>query len=197
MPSKQADKQLIIKEWDNVLRILASLALKKTTQSQIVRKLSSYKKHPTLKAMIALDEIIMSDYILDYIDNKEVRTVVQASLCRGESYHQLSGAIAKVSGGRVLKGKTEIELEINAESIRLIANAVIFYNATLLSKLYEHYRDVDPEKVKILSRLSPVAWQHISFIGKYEFYNRENPINIQEVIEFLIVDSKIDISSIC
>lgn len=146
-PSKQADKQLIIKEWDNVLRILASLALKKTTQSQIVRKLSSYQKHPTLKAMIALDEIIMSDYILDYIDNKEVRTVVQASLCRGESYHQLSGAIAKVSGGRVLKGKTEIELEINAESIRLIANAVIFYNATLLSKLYEHYRDVDPEKV--------------------------------------------------
>ena len=96
----------------------------------------------------------------------------------------------------MLKGKTEIELDINAESIRLIANAVIFYNATLLSILYEHYRDVDPEKAKIIRRLSPVAWQHLSFIGKYEFYNRENPINIQEVIKFLLAESKIDISAV-
>jgi TnpA family transposase len=157
-PSKQIDKAGLIEEWDRVLRILASLALKKTTQSQIVRKLSSYKKNPTLKALIGLDEIIMTDYLLDYIDNREIRTVVQASLCRGESYHQLSGTIAKVSGGRMLNGKNEIELDINAESIRLIANAVIFYNATLLSKLYEYYRDRDLEKAKEISRLSPVAW---------------------------------------
>ncbi len=193
-PSKQAEKLLIIKEWDNVLRILASLALKKTTQSQIVRKLSSYKKNPTLKALIALDEIIMSDYILNYIDSKEVRTIVQSSLCRGESYHQLSGTIAKVSGGRMLSGKNEIELDVNAESIRLIANAVIFYNATLLSKLYAHYKLIDPKKAKEITRLSPVAWQHISFIGKYEFYNRGNPINIQEIIKLLLGSSEEDIS---
>lgn len=194
-PSKQADKPLIIREWDNVLRILASLALKKTTQSQIVRKLSSYKQNPTLKAFIALDQIIMSDYMLDYIDSKEVRMVVQSSLCRGESYHQLSATIAKVSGGKTLNGKNEIELDINAESIRLIANAVIFYNATLLSQLYEHYQSIDPDKAKALTRLSPVAWQHISFIGKYEFYNRSNIINIQEVIEYLLENSEIDFSA--
>jgi TnpA family transposase len=83
-PSKKVSQSMMIKEWDSVLRILASLALKKTTQSQIVRKLSSYKKlNPTLKALIALDEIIMSDYILDYIDSQEVRRTVQKSLCRG------------------------------------------------------------------------------------------------------------------
>jgi TnpA family transposase len=168
-PSKQIDKARIVKEWDGVLRILASLALKKMTQSRIVRKLSSYKKNPTLNALIALDEIIMTDYLLDYIDNREMRSAVQASLCRGESYHQLSGTIAKVSGGRMLNGKNEIELDINAESIRLVANAVIFYNGTLLSTLYEHYRDSDPEKAKEMSRFSPVAWRHLSFIGKYEF----------------------------
>jgi TnpA family transposase len=195
-PSKQVNKALIIKEWDNVLRILASLALKKTTQSQIVRKLSSYKKiNATLKALIAFDEIIMTDYILDYIDIKEVREVVQASLNRGESYHQLSSTIAKVSGGRMLSGKNEIELDINAEAIRLIANAVIFYNATLLSNLYQHYLEADPEMARTIARFSPVAWQHISFIGKYEFYNRGDIINIQEVIEKIIADFKIDISA--
>jgi TnpA family transposase len=165
----------------------------KTTQSQIVRKLSSYKKNPTLKALITLDEIIMTDYLLDYIDSREIRTIVQTSLCRGESYHQLSGTIAKVSGGRMFNGKNEIELDINAESIRLIANAVIFYNATLLSKLYEHYQAVNPEKAKEISRLSPVAWRHISFIGKYEFYSRGSPINIQDVIALLLSGGEVNI----
>lgn len=92
----------------------------------------------------------------------------------------------------MLSGKNEIELDVNAESIRLLANAVIFYNASLLSKLYEHYLKVDPEKAKQIIRLSPVAWQHISFIGKYEFYSKENPIQIQKVIDFLLDDLKIN-----
>lgn len=196
-PSKKVDKALIIKEWDNVLRILASLALKKTTQSTIVSKLSSYKKtSPALKALIAFDEIIMTDYLLDYIDSKEIREVVQGSLNRGESYHQLSSTIAKVSGGRMLSGKTEIELDINADSIRLIANAVIFYNATLLSGLYQHYQSINPEMAKEILRFSPVAWQHINFIGKYEFYNRGDVLNIQEVIKKFTDVFKIDISSV-
>jgi TnpA family transposase len=196
-PSKMVNKALIIKEWDNVLRIVASLALKKTTQSQIVAKLSSYKKtNPTLKALIAFDEIIMTDYLLDYIDSKEVREVVQGSLNRGESYHQLSSTIAKVSGGRMLNGKTEIELDINAESIRLIANAVIFYNATLLSTLHQHYQTVDPDMAKQILRFSPVAWQHINFIGKYEFYNRGDVIDIKEVIKNIISAFEIDIPAV-
>ncbi|MDZ4150857.1 MAG: Tn3 family transposase [Methylicorpusculum sp.] len=195
-PSKKVNKAFIIKEWDNILRILASLAIKRTTQSQIVSKLSSYKKlNPTLKALIAFDEIIKTDYLLDYIDNKEVREVVQGSLNRGESYHQLSATIAKVSGGRMLNGKTEIELDINAESIRLVANAVIFYNATILSALHQHYQTSDPSKAKEILRFSPVAWQHINFIGKYEFYNRGSLVSIQEVIKNLIGDFEIDFSA--
>jgi len=195
-PSKKVNKALIIKEWDSVLRILASLALKKTTQSNIVSKLSSYKKtSPALKALIAFDEIIMTDYLLDYIDSKGIREVVQGSLNRGESYHQLSSTIAKVSGGRMLSGKTEIEIDINADSIRLIANAVIFFNATLLSELYLYYQSVDQVMAKEILRFSPVAWQHINFIGKYEFYNRGDVLNIQEVIKILVASFKIDFSS--
>ncbi|NHB97425.1 Tn3 family transposase [Photorhabdus stackebrandtii] len=114
-PSDKIDAGLIINEWDNILRILA---LKQTTQSQIVRKLSVYKKNPTLRTLIEFDRIIMSDYILDYIDSKKIREIVQSSLCRGESYHQLTSAIAKISGGKVLNGKDEIDLGINAESIQ-------------------------------------------------------------------------------
>jgi Tn3 transposase DDE domain/Domain of unknown function (DUF1957) len=94
-------------------------------------------------------------------------------LNRGESYHQLSSTIAKVSGGRMLSGKTEIELDINAESIRLIANAVIFYNATLLSTLYQHYQAVDPEMAKVILRLSPLPGSISTSLASMNFTTEE------------------------
>jgi hypothetical protein len=57
-----------------VLRILASLAINITAPSRIVSKLSPYKKTtPTLKVF---DKIIMTDYLPDYLDSKEIRDLV-------------------------------------------------------------------------------------------------------------------------
>ena len=49
---------------------------------------------------------------------------------------------------------------------------------------------------KEIIRLSPVAWQHISFIGNYEFYNGGKSIIIQEVIDKLLASSEIGFSSV-
>jgi len=49
---------------------------------------------------------------------------------------------------------------------------------------------------KEILRFSPVAWQHINFLGKYEFYNRGDTLNIQEVIKNFTDVFKIDISSV-
>lgn len=181
-PNKKVNKSLIVKESNNMLRIFATLGLKKNTQSSIVRKLSSYKSNDTLKALIELDKIIMTLYILDYIDDEEMRKCVHRSLNRGESYHQLRSAIAKVSG-RKLIGKNEIELIINNECARLLAICIIFYNASLLSGIYEHCRNNGMlEECKKVIRLSPVAWIHINLIGKYEFTNNVVLLDLQGVI---------------
>ena len=130
---------------------------------------------------------------LDYIDDEGMRKNVHRSLNRGESYHQLRSAIAKVSS-RKLVGKTEIELTINNECARLLANCMIFYNASLLSGLYEHYKlnKMEDEWLKVI-RLSPVAWQHINLIGIYEFYNKKECLNLHDVIEKLVTNKKIDL----
>jgi len=49
---------------------------------------------------------------------------------------------------------------------------------------------------KQIFRFSPVAWQHINFIGKYEFYNRADMPNIQEVIKNIIAGFENDISAV-
>lgn len=185
-PSHKVNKELILKEKDNILRILATLALKKNTQANIVRKLSSYKSNDTLKALIELDKIVMSLYMLDYIDDEAMRKCVHRSLNRGESYHQLRSAISKVSG-RKLAGKTETDLIINNECARLIAICIIFYNASLLSGIYEHFRSrgMTAECIKIV-RLSPVAWIHINLIGKYEFTSNVVLLDLTYTIQELV-----------
>ena len=195
-PSKQVNAKLIIKEWDNILRILTTLGLKKNTQSHIVRKLSSYKSNDTLRALVELNKIIISLYILDYIDDEQIRKNVHRSLNRGESYHQLRSAIAKVSS-RKLTGKTEKELIINNESARLIANCIIFYNASILSGIYSYYKDKGMEdECEQIIRFSPVAWQHINLIGMYEFNKGTESLDLQVIIESLLSNSKINLSAV-
>ena len=185
-PANQANENLILKESDNVLRVFATLALKKNTQSNIVRKLSSYKTNETIKALIELDKIIMSLYILDYIDDEEMRKCVHRSLNRGESYHQLRSAIAKVSGKKLI-GKNEIELTINNECARLLAICIIFYNAFLLSAIYEYCKNKNmTDECNKIIRLSPVAWQHINFVGKYEFMTNVNIPKLDDIKEHMI-----------
>ena len=191
-PSYKINENIIIKEWNNALRIVASLALKKTTQATIIRKLSSYKRlNPTLKALIEFDKIIMSLYMLSYIDLPDMRSQVHRSLNRGEAYHQLMAAIRKVSGNKI-PGRNEIELEIHNQCTRLVANCIIFYNASILSCLYEYYERIgDKESCDLIKRLSPVAWQHINFVGRYEFYPKEKNIDLQQLIQDLLSSPKI------
>lgn len=194
-PHKKVNKKLVFKEWDNLLRIFATLGLKKNTQTNIVRKLSSHKSDDTVKALIEFDKIIMSIYILKYIDNEDTRKIVCKSLNRGESYHQLRSAIAKVSG-RKLAGGNEIEIIINNECARLLANCIIFYNASVLSGLYEYYKSKNmTTECEWIMRLSPVAWQHINLIGRYEFNSNSSPLDLQRIIEMLIRNSEIDFAS--
>jgi TnpA family transposase len=70
-------------------RIFVSLALKTTTQSIIVGKLSAYaRKNKTRRALWEYDHIIRSLYLLDYVGSPPLRRNVQRALNRGEHDHQ-------------------------------------------------------------------------------------------------------------
>jgi TnpA family transposase len=191
-PSHKINKQLIMKEWDNILHILASLAMKETSQSIIIRKLSSYtKQNNTLKALIEFDKVIMSIYMLKYIDDNKVRQRVYRALNRGEAFHQLRSGILKISGKQI-DGRTELDLNISNECNRLLANCIIFYNTSLLSSLLELHRGKKDKKIcEKIKRLSPVAWRHINLVGKFEFLQNRKILDIQTLAEDLANDSRV------
>ena len=179
-PSSKVDVDLIIREWPNILRIMASLAQKDTTQATIVRKLSSYtRQNQTKKALWELDNICRTLYILDFIDDVDLRQSVQKALNRGEAFHRFRRAVAFVNSGR-FKVQTETEQQIWNDCSRLIANAVIYYNTKLLSQVYEQKMAVDDhEAAAVIGKISPVAWQHVNLFGTFEFSDEEFSVDME------------------
>lgn len=111
-PARKVFDGLIVKEWPNVRRIMASLAQKAVTQTTIVRKLSSYaRQNQTKKALWKLDNIRRTTFILKFIDDPVLRQSVQKALNRGEAYHRMRRAISYVNSGK-FRVKTEAEQQI-------------------------------------------------------------------------------------
>ncbi len=112
-PIHKINTRLIIEETDNIQHILASLALKVTSQSVIIGKLSAYaRKNRTKKALWELDNIYRSAYLLTYIDSVTLRHNVQRALNRGESYHKLRRVVAyaySAAPGQNGSGTTDLE----------------------------------------------------------------------------------------
>jgi TnpA family transposase len=181
-PTRRVNRQLIIEEWDNFQRIMVSLGLRSTTQSTIVRKLSSYpRKNRTKKALWEYDNIIRSLYILNYVDSLPVRQSVQKALNRGEAYHRLKREVFHAHQGK-FRVKTELEQHIWDECARFLTNCIILYNAYILSALLAQKEAAKrQEEADIISRISPVAWRHVNLIGKFEF-RRRSPIDVEAMI---------------
>ena len=100
-------------------------------------------------------------------------------------YHKLRQAVAFANFGK-LRFKTELEQQLWNECSRLITHGIIYYNATLVSALWEHYEKTgQTHAASLLKQISPVAWQHINFHGRYEFSHGPDDINIEEMVQRL------------
>lgn len=178
------DVKLIEEEWENIQRVIASLALKTTSQSTIIKKLSSYiRNNRTHQALIEYDKVLKTLYILEYIDSPSLRRNVQKALNRGEGYHQLKRHIFYVHGGK-FRVHTVQEQQVIANCTHLIANVIIYYNTWLLSNLLGQYeQNGDKTTLERIRKISPIAWQHINVYGTYKFTVPPVPIDIAELLK--------------
>ena len=182
-PAGQINKELICKEKDAIDQIIITLGLKEMNQSTLVRKLCSLSpNNTTRRAVFEFDKLIRSIYTLKCILDPEILVNSHRSQNRVESYHNLRAAISSIGGKKSLIGSTDLEMEISNQCGRLISNVIIYYNAFLLSKILETQIGSNKRKLKMLKKISPVAWQHIHFMGHYTFYEKRASLDIEEII---------------
>lgn len=186
-PKAKIDTGLIKakKEW--VQRILLSLVIQETTQTTIIRKLSSHDRYSQLNAAIfEYNKILKSTHVLNMINDIELRKAIRTARNRTEAYHQLQGAIRKVYNG-TFKGKRVIDNRVRAHAVRFVANCIIAYNSTILNALYQRMikEGVSQSIIDEFIRISPISWSHIIFTGLYSFKHSNNTVDLEKMINLL------------
>jgi len=188
-PAGQIDRGLIAAEPDTFNRVVATLALKETSQAALVHKLCSLSsQNRTRKAVFEYDKLVRSLYTLEYIRSPKLQRDVHRSQNRIEAYHQLRSTIAQVAGGKQLIGNTELDIFLTNQCGRLLALVIIAYNSILLSATLDRHRaGGDQAAIDRLQKISPVAWQSILFLGQYLFRGPRQTINVDGLIATAIL----------
>ncbi len=147
-------------------------------------KLCTYTApNPTRRAIFEFDKLIRSIYTLRYLRDPQLQRNVHRSQNRIESYHQLRSAIAQVGGKKELTGRTDIQIEISNQCARLIANAIIYYNSAILSRLLTKYEaSGNAVALALIKQMSPAAWRHILLNGHYTFRSDGKIIDLDAIV---------------
>ncbi len=179
-----------------VSSMLSSLDLKREAScgfcclyccKNIVRKLNSYARYAGLKkALFEYNKILKSTHILNLIDDMSLRRAIRTARNRTEAYHQLQGLIRKIYSG-IFKGKKIVDNRESAHAVRLVANCIIAYNSIILNTVYEKMlKEGTSEKIiQQFARISPIAWVHIAFTGKYNFKKSTGLIDLTVMANML------------
>jgi TnpA family transposase len=88
-PAGYADDEIVIQQWDEILRLIATIKLKEVTASDLFRRLNSYsKQHALYQALKAFGQVPKSLFILQVIDDPVLRQAIEKQLDRilGEDY---------------------------------------------------------------------------------------------------------------
>ena len=160
----------IRENWDNILRLMASIHAGIVPASQILCKLDAYhRENGIFKALREVGRIAKTRFLLDYFTQRQIRQRIQKGLNRVESYHALVRTLFIGQSGEIRQ--RELEAQLNRTScLQLVAAMVMTWNAAYLSaavnKLEMEGVSITPEQ---LAHILPVLSEHINRLGRYEF----------------------------
>jgi len=138
-----------------------------------------------MMALAEYNRVFQYLHMLAYADDKQLRQVIQESLCRGESFQGLKRALAAL-GGNQFRGRTPEEMAMWNSCANLLANCIVYYNAKIMSLFKTHCLTTGkPEQIALLKTISPASWEHIILNGFYDLYETNENWDIESQFERL------------
>lgn len=170
-PNAKIDQAHLMAQWDEILRMTATIKLGYHKASTLFKRLNSYaRKHPLYKALTDLGRIYRTIYTLRYIDEPHFRKSVESVLSIVEHANNLALAITHGNNQQLIWAFQEDQLKAEGCK-RLIMNAINYYNLLLLSEKYRKCRSKEEKEIllKIIKPSSTHTWRHINLLGTYDF----------------------------
>lgn len=159
---------IIGEQWDDVLRLVGSIKAGHVAPSVMLRTLAAYERQNQLD--IALQEIGKIErtlFMLDWLENPDLRRRCHAGLNNSEQRHALTQAIYTFRQGRIIDRSHEAQ-QYRASGLNLVIAAIVYWNTIYMDAAAQHLRSTlvsVPEDM--LAHTSPVGWEHIAFSGDF------------------------------
>jgi len=137
----------------------------------LLKRITSYsRQHKLYSALKEFGKIIKTDFLLNYIDDVELRQRIEKQLNKVEASNKFSKAVFFGNSSEFTVATVE-EQNIANNSKRLIQNAIILWNYMYITKKLQqapNQKDRD-EIIATLKNSSIVHWSHVNFYGEYDF----------------------------
>ena len=167
---------LILRHWDELLRIAGSLKLGFVTASLLISKLQSHpQKNALTKAMQEYGRLNETIFILKYLQTPEYQKKITVQLNKGEALHALRRDVFIANEGKIRKRHQEDQLN-QAACLNLVINAITVWNTVYMQAALDQLKSEGYEvKEEDVKNLSPARSEHINMYGKYYFNVEEGP----------------------
>jgi TnpA family transposase len=162
--------ELIVRHWDDLLRLAGSLKLGLVQATSIMRTLQVGDRPTRLAQAVAeFGRIDKTLHILTTMDDESKRRRTLHQLNRGEERHKLARVVFHGKRGELRQHYREGQ-EDQLGALGLVVNIIVLWNTIYIDAALEQLRregyPVEPEDV---ARLSPLCFEHINLLGRYAF----------------------------
>ena len=174
---------LILRHWDELLRIAGSLKQGYVTASLLINKLQSpLQKNALTKAIQEYGKLNETIFILKYLQSSEYQKRITVQLNKGKAMHALRRGLFVANEGQIRQRHPEDQLN-QAACLNLLTNAVAVWNTVYMNAAIEQLKregyEVNHDDVR---SLSPARSEHINMYGKY-YFNIEEGLKRKELRE--------------
>jgi TnpA family transposase len=190
--AEKADVDLIERNWDDLLRLAASIRDGKVSSSLLVSKLAAYPHHSELAlALRELGRIERTLFTLDWLQKPELRRRAQVGLNKGELRNSLARALRFYRRGAIADRDRE-EQQRKASGLNLAIAAISLWNTVYVEKAIRALAKAGmPVPDEVIPHLSPLGWEHITLTGSYYWRKHASDFNVLRPLRTFKLASKL------
>ena len=161
---------LVPPEWDDILRLLASLKLGRVPAEGIMRTLQVADKPTRLaKAIAEIGRIDKTIHMLNYLHDEPFRRQTLIQLNLGEGRHSLGRSVFHGKRGE-LHQRYRAGQEDQLGALGLVLNIITLWNTIYMDAAINQLRQEGfPVYDEDVARLSAYGYGHINMLGRYSF----------------------------
>ena len=151
-----------------MMRVAVSIKLGKLAASDIVRRFGAHNtKNPLYFAFQELGKVVRTMFMLDYIDDVELRKAIQSGTNKSEQFNRFQQWVF-FGGQGVITEEIRDQQAHFIQCGKLAANLVMLYNVDDLTRVFSELQQEGHELTPdLLEAFSPYQMAHINRLGDY------------------------------